>query len=114
MRGIIFKKTEKVNMGWSKLVRLGIVFLWKLCEVEGMNRFTRRIRKPMTQEFFNSKEGAEYIGSQNTMHFFKEEKPPDTEYNEDSEQTKWRKENRLQGILQLIIEELKETYGIKV
>ena len=116
MKGTIFKETEKLSMGWSKLICLGIVFLWKLCEVEKIQVFTRKVHNPLAVELFRSKEGAEYIKTLDTIHFSKiiqEKKPLTTSYNENSEQTKWRKMLSLQGVLQEIIKELKNK-GIKV
>jgi len=116
MKGTIYKETKKLGMNWPELIQLGIIFLWKLCELEGIHIFTRRIFKPLGVELFKSEVGAEYVKTQNTTHFSKiiqKNKSQDTSYNETSKQTKWRKHFTLEGILQEIIKKLR-VKGVKV
>ena len=108
MKGIIFKETEKLGMEWPKIVCLGIVLLWKLCKIAKLKRFARRTWHPLHVEFFNSRKGAEYIKTLNTISIFKEGKPDDTSYNENSKQTLWKRSLTARGIIQLIIKELDE------
>lgn len=93
MEGLIVKKTEKLDMGWSIVVQIVIVLLWKV---------SKRVLLPVALR--GQGKGAAYIAEQNRFHF---EKKETKEYGENSYQTKLKKMS-IHDLLQVLFEELKK------